>query len=291
MLDMRFIRENADEVRRRMATLYMETPLDEILALDERHRAILGEVEEARARRNAGSKAVSQERDPAERNRKIAEMRELGERIGALEKELNDVKDRLDRALLEMPNLPDPDVPVGKDESENVILRHWGDRCAFDFAPQAHWDLAPALGLVDFERGVKFSGSRFYFLKGLGARLQRAVIAWMLDLHIERPGYTEIYPPYLVRSESLLGTGQLPKFAENQYHDEPSDLWMIPTAEVPVTNMHRDEILEPGTIPLDYVAYSACFRREQFSGGRDTRGIKRGHQFDKVEMVRFTEPV
>jgi seryl-tRNA synthetase len=290
MLDLRYIRENADEVRRRVATLYMETPLDDILALDERHRAILAEVEEARARRNAGSKAVSQERDPAERNRKIAEMRELGERIGALEKELNDVKDRLDRALLEMPNLPDPDVPVGKDESENVVLRHWGERRAFDFAPQPHWDLAPALGLVDFERGVKVSGSRFYFLKGLGARLQRAVIAWMLDLHIERHGYTEIYPPYLVRSESLLGTGQLPKFADNQYHDEPSDLWMIPTAEVPVTNMHRDEILDPGVIPLDYVAYSACFRREQFSGGRDTRGIKRGHQFDKVEMVRFTKP-
>jgi seryl-tRNA synthetase len=290
MLDLRFIRENADEVRRRVATLYLETPLDRILELDERHRAILGEVEEARARRNAGSKAVSQERDPEERARKIAEMRELGDRIAALERELNEVRDGLDRALLEMPNLPDPDVPIGRDESENVILRHWGERRAFDFAPQPHWDLAPALGIVDFERGVKVSGSRFYFLKGLGARLQRAVIAWMLDLHIERHGYTEVYPPYLVRSEALVGTGQLPKFAENQYHDESSDLWMIPTAEVPVTNMHRDEILEPGTLPLDYVAYSACFRREQFSGGRDTRGIKRGHQFDKVEMVRFVEP-
>jgi seryl-tRNA synthetase len=290
MLDLRFIRENADEVRRRLATLYVETPLDEILVLDERHRVILAEVEEARARRNAGSKAVSQERDPAERNRKIAEMRELGERIGLLEAELTEVKDRLDRALLEMPNLPDPDVPIGKDESENLIVRHWGERRVFDFAPQPHWDLAPALGMIDFERGVKVAGSRFYILKGLGARLQRAVIAWMLDLHIEQHGYAEIYPPYLVRSEALIGTGQLPKFAENQYHDEPSDLWMIPTAEVPVTNMHRDEILEPGTLPLDYVAYSACFRREQFSGGRDTRGIKRGHQFDKVEMVKFAEP-
>ncbi len=290
MLDLRMIREQATEVRERLATLYTDTPLDEILALDERHRAILSEVEELRARRNAGSKAVSKERDPAARDRQIAEMRALGDRIGALDRELDEIKGRLDRAILEMPNLPDPDVPIGKDDAENVILRHWGERRRFDFTPLPHWELAPDLGIVDFERGVKVSGSRFYFLKGLGARLQRATIAWMLDLHIERHGYTEIYPPYLVRSEALVGTGQLPKFAEAQYHDEPSDLWLIPTAEVPVTNMHRDEILEPGTLPLDYVAYSACFRREQFSGGRDTRGIKRGHQFDKVEMVRFVEP-
>ncbi len=290
MLDLRFIRDNADEVRARLATLYLETPLDAILTLDERHRAMLAEVEEARARRNTGSKAVSQERDAAERGRKIAAMRALSDGITALEGELNATKEQLDRALLEMPNLPDPDVPVGEGEAENVILRHWGERRVFDFAPLPHWDLAPALGIVDFERGVKVSGSRFYFLRGLGARLQRATIAWMLDLHIERHGYTEIYPPYLVRSEALIGTGQLPKFADNQYHDAPSDLWLIPTAEVPVTNMHRDEILEPGTLPLNYVAYSACFRREQFSGGRDARGIKRGHQFDKVEMVRFVEP-
>lgn len=290
MLDLRFIREHTDEVRARLATLYTDAPLDAILALDERHRALLNEVEEARARRNAGSKAVSQERDPAERERQIAAMRALGDRIAALDAELGAIKEQLDRALLEMPNLPDPDVPIGKDEAENVTLRHWGERRDFDFAPQPHWELATALSLIDFERGVKVSGSRFYFLKGLGARLQRAVITWMLDLHIEQHGYTEIYPPYLVRSESLIGTGQLPKFAENQYHDLPSDLWLIPTAEVPVTNMYRDEILEPGLLPLDYVAYSACFRREQFSGGRDTRGIKRGHQFDKVEMVRFTTP-
>ncbi len=290
MLDLRFIRDHADEVRARLATLYMETPLDEILGLDERHRAILGEVEEARAQRNAGSKAISQERDPDERNRKIAAMRELGDRMVALEQELTTLKARLDAALLEMPNLPDADVPVGKDDSENIILRHWGERRQFDFAPQPHWDLGTALDIIDFERGVKVSGSRFYILKGLGARLQRAVIAWMLDLHVEKHGFTEIYPPYLVRTESLVGTGQLPKFAENQYRDAPSDLWMIPTAEVPVTNMHRDEILEPGTLPLYYAAYTACFRREQFSGGRDTRGIKRGHQFDKVEMVKFVAP-
>jgi len=277
-------------VRARLATLYTETPLDLVLALDERHRALLAEVETLRAERRAGSQGVGQTRDPAERNRRIAAMRDVGDRIDALEAELQQLRGRLDAALLEMPNLPDPDVPVGRDASENVIVRQWGERRAFDFAPKPHWELAPALGLIDFERGTKVSGSRFYLLTGLGARLQRAIIAWMLDLHIERHGYTEISPPYLVRTETLVGTGQLPKFAAAQYHDAPSDLWLIPTAEVPVTNMHRAEILEPGTLPLNYVAYTACFRREQFSAGRDTRGIKRGHQFDKVEMVKFVEP-
>ncbi len=290
MLDLRYIREHADEVRDRLAKLYLDTPLDEVLALDERHRALLAEVEELRAQRNAGSKEVNRLRDPEERNRRIAEMRALGDRIAAEEAELDGVRERLDTLLLELPNLPDPDVPVGRDETENVVTRHWGERREFSFAPRPHWELGPALDLLDFERGVKVSGSRFYLLKGLGAKLQRALIAWMLDLHVERHGYTEVYPPYLVRTETLVGTGQLPKFADNQYHDEPSDLWLIPTAEVPVTNMHREEILDPGTLPLNYVAYSACFRREQFSAGRDTRGIKRGHQFDKVEMVKFVEP-
>ncbi|MGN6362345.1 MAG: serine--tRNA ligase [Thermomicrobiales bacterium] len=290
MLDLRYLREHADEVRRRYATLYTDAPLDEVLALDTRHRALLAEVEEARAARNAGSKAVSQTKDPDKRNRRIAAMRELGDRLATLERDLDAVKTRLDAAQLELPNLPDPDVPVGRDEAENVVVRHWGEQRQFDFAPQPHWELGPALGMIDFERGVKISGSRFYLLTGVGARLQRAIIAWMLDLHINQQGYTEIYPPYLVRTETLVGTGQLPKFADNQYHDEPSDLWLIPTAEVPLTNMHGEEILEPGTLPLNYVAYTACFRREQFSGGRDTRGIKRGHQFDKVEMVKFVEP-
>ncbi|HEX5502507.1 MAG TPA: serine--tRNA ligase, partial [Thermomicrobiales bacterium] len=321
MLDLRFIREHPDEVRGDLAKLYVEAPLDELLALDERHRALLGEVEELRAARNAGSKEVGKLRDAAERERRIAEMRALGDRVAERETELAVVKARLDAALLELPNLPDPDVPVGKDEAENVVTRYWApdgagappalrapvrldeweatiqpaferywrERGGCAFEPKPHWNLGPALGLIDFERGVKVSGSRFYFLKGLGAKLQRAVIAWMVDLHVAQ-GYTEVYPPYLVRTEALVGTGQLPKFADNQYHDAPSDLWLIPTAEVPVTNMHRDEILEPGTLPLDYVAYSACFRREQFSAGRDTRGIKRGHQFDKVEMVKFAAP-
>jgi seryl-tRNA synthetase len=186
--------------------------------------------------------------------------------------------------------MPDPSVPVGKDESENVLVRTVGEPRQFDFEPLPHWDLGPALGIIDFERGVKISGTRFYVLKGLGARLQRALISWMIDVHVKEHGYTEVYPPFLVQSKCLVGTGNLPKFADNLYRYEPDDLWMIPTAEVPVTNLHREEILPPGSLPIKYVSYTACFRREQMSAGRDTRGIKRGHQFDKVEMVRIVDP-
>ncbi len=220
----------------------------------------------------------------------MAEMRKVGARIKELEVELKEVEQRLTAALYEVPNMPAPGVPVGPDESCNVVVRTEGELPAFDFEPLPHWDLGPMLGIIDFERGVKISGSRFYVLKGLGARLQRALIAWMLDLHINEHGYTEVYPPFVVNEKCLWGTGQLPKFGDNLYRDAEDDLWLIPTAEVPVTNLHRDEILEPGTLPLNYVAYTACFRREKMSAGRDVRGIKRGHQFDKVEMVKFVEP-
>ncbi|HET7376508.1 MAG TPA: serine--tRNA ligase, partial [Anaerolineae bacterium] len=199
---------------------------------------------------------------------------------------------RLNDLMLVVPNIPDPSVPVGKDESENKVLRIVGkpkQREDFGFEPKPHWDLGTALNIIDFERGVKVSGTRFYMLLGLGARLQRALVTWMLDVHIKQ-GYTEVYPPYLVKREVLIGTGQLPKFAENQYYDQIDDLWMIPTAEVPVTNMYGGEILDGARLPINHVAYTACFRREQMSAGRDTRGIKRGHQFDKVEMVKFTTP-
>lgn len=290
MLDLRYLREHPDAVHAAYAKLFTETPLDRVLELDRHHRELLTEVERLRARLNAGSKEVGALKDASQRAAKVAEMRALGDEVAAAARQVDIVRQELDKLLLELPNLPQDDVPIGKDESENVILRHWGERRAFDFTPRPHWDLGPALDIIDFERGVKISGSRFYLLKGLGARLQRALIAWMIDLHVEQQGYTEIYPPYLVRTDALVATGQLPKFADNQYHDAPSDLWLIPTAEVPVTNMHRDEILEPGALPLNYVAYTACFRREQFSAGRDTRGIKRGHQFDKVEMVKFVTP-
>jgi seryl-tRNA synthetase len=192
--------------------------------------------------------------------------------------------------MLELPNIPHPAVPVGPDESANVVVREVGEARRFDFEPRPHWDLGVELGLIDFERGVKIAGSRFYVLTGAGARLQRALISWMLDLHIGEHGYTEVYPPAMVKRECLVGTGNLPKFGDTIYRDIEDDLWWIPTAEVPVTNLYRDEVLEPGRLPVYHVAYSPCFRREKMSAGRDVRGIKRGHQFDKVEMVKFVTP-
>ena len=260
------------------------------MELDTRRREILTEVEALRAERNRVSKEISRLRDQAEREQLIAEMRQVGDRIGAFEEELRQVESGLDAAMLAVPNLPHASVPVGPDEKHNVVVREWGELPEFDFEPAPHWDLGPELGIIDFERGVKLSGSRFYILRGAGARLQRALIAWMLDVHTREHGYTEIYPPYVVKEECMWGAGELPKFTDNIYHDVEDDLWLIPTAEVPLSNLHRDEILESGQLPLRYVSHSACFRREKMSAGRDVRGIKRGHQFDKVEMYKLTSP-
>ncbi|HUS70968.1 MAG TPA: serine--tRNA ligase [Anaerolineae bacterium] len=288
MLDLRFIREHADEVREALVKLHESAPIDEILALDVRRRELLAEADSLKHQRNVVSKKIGRmkEKDQA----LIEEMRDVGTRIKELDVELSQVEVDLNDSLLLVPNMPDPSVPVGKDESENVLVRTVGEPRQFGFEPLPHWDLGPALGIIDFERGVKISGTRFYVLKGLGARLQRALISWMIDVHVKEHGYTEVYPPFLVQSKCLVGTGNLPKFADNLYRYEPDDLWMIPTAEVPVTNLHREEILPPGSLPIKYVSYTACFRREQMSAGRDTRGIKRGHQFDKVEMVRIVDP-
>ena len=290
MLDLNFIREHPDLVKEALVKLNTTAPIDEILALDEERRSLLTEVESMRHRRNVVSKEIGRMKDGQERQALIAEMRELGKRIKALEARLREVEGRLYEAMLQVPNMPHEKVPVGKDESENVIVRTEGEPRQFDFEPLPHWELGPALGIIDFERGVKLAGTRFYVLKGLGAKLQRALISWMIDLHVEKHGYTEIYPPFMVKREMLVGAAQLPKFADNLYHDVEDDLWMVPTAEVPLTNLHRDEILEPGTLPLYYVSYTACFRREKMSAGKDTRGIKRVHQFDKVEMYKFVEP-
>jgi len=290
MLDLNFIREHPDLVKEALVKLNTTAPIDEILALDEERRSLLTEVESMRHRRNVVSKEIGRMKDGQERQALIAEMRELGKRIKALEARLREVEERLYEAMLQVPNMPHEKVPVGKDESENVIVRTEGEPRQFDFEPLPHWELGPALGIIDFERGVKLAGTRFYVLKGLGAKLQRALISWMIDLHVEKHGYTEIYPPFMVKREMLVGAAQLPKFADNLYHDVEDDLWMVPTAEVPLTNLHRDEILEPGTLPLYYVSYTACFRREKMSAGKDTRGIKRVHQFDKVEMYKFVEP-
>jgi seryl-tRNA synthetase len=227
---------------------------------------------------------------PAEREPLVAEMRVVGDRIGELESGLATAEAEFDAEMLELPNMPHPGVPVGPDESANVVVREVGDTRSFDFAAQPHWEIGERLGLIDFERGVKVSGSRFYLLRGQGARLQRALINWMLDLHTTEHGYAEVYPPAMVREECLVGTGNLPKFGENLYRDADEDFWFVPTAEVPVTNMYRDEIFEADQLPVHHVAYSPCFRREKMSAGRDVRGIKRGHQFDKVEMVKFAAP-
>jgi seryl-tRNA synthetase len=290
MLDLRFIRENPDLIKEALVKLNTAAPIDEILGLDEQRRELLSEVEALRARRNAVSKEIGKMQDGDKRQALIEEMREVGERIKGLDDQMRQIGEQLSDAMLQVPNMPHESVPVGRDESENVVVRTWGQPREFGFEPLPHWDLGPTLDIIDFERGVKLSGTRFYVLKGMGARLQRALITWMLDLHINEHGYTEIYPPFMVREECMWGAGQLPKFLDNIYHDVEDDAWFIGTAEIPLTNLHRDEILTPGTLPLNYVAYTACFRREKMSAGRDTRGIKRGHQFDKVEMYKLAKP-
>jgi len=289
MLDINYVRSHPDEIREMLRRRNTEGPLDLVLEADGRRRTLLAETETLKAQRNAASKEIGRQKDSAEREAKIAEMKQVGDRIAALDEEVRKTEEELQRALSAIPNLPDPRTPVGRDENENVVLRASGEPKPLPFTPKAHWDLGTALGIIDFEQGARMTGSRFYILYGAGARLQRALISWMLDLHI-RQGYREVYPPYLVRGEALFNAGQLPKFADNLYRDAEEDLWMVPTAEVPLTNLHAGEILEPGRLPLRYTAYTACFRREKMAAGRDVRGIKRGHQFDKVEMYKFTRP-
>ncbi len=289
MLDIQRIREKPEEVQAALARRGIEPPVDRILELDAERRSLLTQVETLKGERNRASKQIGQMQDPAARQKKVDEMRHVGERIDALDAQVRQTDEALHAVLSEVPNLPDPDVPDGPDESANRVLQTVGEPRAFDFAPKPHWELGPSLGILDFERGVKITGSRFYVLSGAGARLQRALIAWMLDLHA-RQGYTEKYTPFVVRQQTLYGAGQLPKFRDNLYRDHEEDLWMVPTAEVPLTGLHMDEILEIEALPLHYTAYTPCFRREKMSAGRDVRGIKRGHQFDKVEMYTFCAP-
>ena len=291
MLDIKLIRDNPEQVKEQLATVGVPgADVDALLDVDRVRRASMGEVEALRAERTKRSKEIQKIFDPDERDKAVRPMRALGEQVSQLEKQLAQQEEDFQQRLLELPNLPHPDVPVGKDEEENIIIRTEGELPAFSFSPRPHWELGEALGIIDFERGVKISGSRFYILKGLGARLQRALINWMLDLHVDEHDYTEIYPPVMVKQDCLVGTGNLPKFGDNLYRDIEEDFWFIPTAEVPVTNLYREEVIESGQLPLYHVAYTPCFRREKMSAGRDVRGIKRGHQFDKVEMVKFVEP-
>jgi len=290
MLDLNLIREQPDLVRTALRNRQMDpSPVGELLRLDEKRRALLTQVETLKAERNVVSKAIGSMRDAAEREQKIAAMREVGEKIAALDKEVAEVEAELNSIAAAIPNIPDARTPIGASEDDNVVLRTVGQLPEFDFEPKPHWDLGPALGVIDFERGAKITGSRFYVLSGAGARLQRALIAFMLDLHI-RQGYVEKYLPFVVKTATVFGAGQLPKFADNLYKDHEEDLYLVPTAEVPLTGLHMDEILDEAQLPLFYTGYTPCFRREKMSAGRDVRGIKRGHQFDKVEMYMYAKP-
>ncbi len=280
MLDLKFIRENTDLVKDALKKRQDSAPLDEILSLDSERRRKLIELEDLRRER----KEISRQKKA-----KVEEGRDLRVMIKGLEDDVRMMYEQLSELLLQVPNVPHPSVPVGKNDSDNVVVRSWGKPKTFDFTPRPHWRLGEKLGIIDFERGVKLSGSRFYVLKGLGSHLQRALINFMLDLHASKHGYKEIYPPFMVKRECMVGSGNLPKFADNLYHDEEDDFWFVPTAEVPLTNLYRDEIIMPGVLPIYHVAYTACFRREKMSAGKDTRGIKRGHQFDKVELYKFTD--
>jgi seryl-tRNA synthetase len=291
MLDLNYIREKPEDVKAALRKRGGDfSDVDAVVALDARRRELLTEVEALRAKRNRVSKKIGRLKDQEEREKLIADMREVGERIEALEAPLEEVEAELEATLLGLPALPHESVPVGPDETHNPLLKEVGEPRDFDFEPVPHWDLGPELGIIDFERGVRLSGTRFYVLRGAGARLQRALIAWMLDVHTREHTYTEIYPPFIVKEENLWDAGELPKFADNLYRDAEEDFWLIPTAEVPLTGLHRGEIIDDEDLPRRYVAYTACFRREKMSAGRDVRGIKRGHQFDKVEMYQLTRP-
>jgi len=284
MLDLRFIRENTNLVEEALEKRRDSAPLDEILRLDAERRQKLLELESLRHTRKETARERKTDKETTE------EARDLRAMIRDLEEEVKNLDSELEELLLQVPNIPHPSVPVGISDEDNVVVRTWGEPKSFAFSPAPHWKLGESLDIIDFERGVKLSGTRFYVLKGLGARLQRALIWFMVDLHTSKHGYQEVYPPFMVKRECMVGSGNLPKFADNLYHDEEDDFWFVPTAEVPLTNLHRDEIIPSGFLPFYYVAYTACFRREKMSAGKDTRGIKRGHQFDKVELYKFTEP-
>ncbi|MDA0988198.1 MAG: serine--tRNA ligase [Chloroflexi bacterium] len=288
MLSIELIRQSPKAVKEALERKGEEAPLEAILSLDVERRSLLTEVEDLRANRNQVSKELG--RMSERPTNLVEEMRQAGDRIRALEERVKEVEARLDEELLKLPNLPLADVPPGTDESGNVVVRTQGELRDFDFSPLPHWDIGENLGIIDLSRGAKLSGSRFFTLSGAGAKLQRALISWMIDLHVDEHGYREVYLPYMVRRETMVGSGNLPKFADNLYHDDEDDLWLIPTAEVPLTGLHREEILEPGSLPIYYVAHTPAFRREKAAAGKDTRGIKRVHQFDKVELYKLVAP-
>ena len=291
MLDMKFVRDNPEKVMDAVRKRNGELNLDEFLALDKERREITQQVEALKNERNTASKEIGKLKKAGENaEEKMAEVRAIGDKIASDDVRLRDIEARLKTIMLAIPNIPAEDVPVGKSDADNPEVRRWGEPRKFDFEPLSHWDLGEKLDILDFERGHKISGARFTVYKGLGSRLERSVINFYLDLHTAEHGYTEFFPPFIVNSDSMQGTGQLPKFAEDMFKLQGMDMYLIPTAEVPITNLHRDEILNGDDLPLRYCAYSACFRAEAGSAGKDTRGLIRQHQFNKVELVKFTRP-
>ena len=292
MLSIELIRRDPDLVRAALQSRGEDDPILQVLDLDSSRRQVVTESDELRARRNQVSRQVGQARGAgAEPSQDvIQEMRQVGDSISRLEDEARRLEDELNAILLGLPNIPLSDVPKGLSEEDNRIVRQNGDPPVLDFIPEPHWDVGERLGIIDFARGTKLAGSRFYTTMGAAAKLERSLISFMLDLHTIEHGYTEVSLPAVVKRDIMEGSGNLPKFADNLYHDDEDDLWLIPTAEVPITNLYRDEIIPPGSLPLYYVAQTPCFRRERAAAGRDTRGIKRVHQFNKVEMYKFVEP-
>ncbi len=292
MLDLKFLRANFEEVKAKLQHRGEDlTDLGKFEELDRTRRELILEVEQLKSKRNEVSQQVAVlKREKKDADQLITEMKEVGDKIKGLDDQLRDVEETLEKLLLSIPNIPHESVPVGETEDDNVEIRKWGEIPSFEFEPKPHWDVADGLGIVDFERAGKVTGSRFVFYKGLGAKLERALFNFMLDLHTEEHGYEEVLPPYIVNRASMTGTGQLPKFEEDAFRIESEDFFLIPTAEVPVTNLHRDEILSGEDLPINYAAFSACFRSEAGSAGRDTRGLIRQHQFNKVELVKFVKP-
>ncbi|WP_318616722.1 serine--tRNA ligase [Priestia megaterium] len=292
MLDLKFLRANFNEVKEKLKFRGEDlTDLGRFEELDAKRRELIAQTEELKSKRNEVSQQIAQlKREKQDADHLIVEMREVGDRVKQLDEELRSVEEELELLLLSIPNVPHESTPVGETEDDNVEVHKWGEIKQFDFEPKPHWDLGTDLNILDFERASKVTGSRFVFYKGLGARLERALINFMMDLHMDEHGYEEILPPYMVNRTSMTGTGQLPKFEEDAFKIKEEDYFLIPTAEVPVTNLHRDEILSGDQLPIAYTAYSACFRSEAGSAGRDTRGLIRQHQFNKVELVRFVKP-
>ncbi|XKH49967.1 serine--tRNA ligase [Chryseomicrobium palamuruense] len=292
MLDVRYVRDNFDAVKAKLAKRGEDiSEFDQFEVLDQKRRELIAKTEELKSERNKVSEQIStMKRNKENADEAIARMRQVGEEIKALDEELREVEEKFNYMMMRIPNIPHDSVPIGDTEDDNVTHRTWGDAPSFDFEPKAHWDIVTDLKLVDFERAAKVTGSRFAFYRGLGARLERALLNFMMDLHSEEHGYEEMIPPYMANRESLTGTGQLPKFEEDAFLIQEEDYFLIPTAEVPVTNFYRDEILDAEQLPQAFTAYSACFRSEAGSAGRDTRGLIRQHQFNKVELVRFVKP-